>query len=45
MDHQKELKKLIDKNNGIIMSEDLKEYNIPRQYLSRFLKEDKLEII
>lgn len=43
MDYQKELKKLIDKNSGIIMSEDLKEYNIPRQYLSRFLKEDKLK--
>ena len=43
MDYQEELKKLINKNNGIIMSEDLKEYNIPRQYLSLFLKEDKLE--
>ena len=39
------LKNLIKKKDGLVLTRDLEEENIPREYLSIFLEEDKLEKI
>ena len=45
MSYRQKLNNLIKKNDGLILTKDLEEKNIPREYLSIFLEEDKLEKI
>jgi|AntRauTorckE6833_2_1112554.scaffolds.fasta_scaffold02752_2 predicted transcriptional regulator of viral defense system len=45
MNYRDKLNKLLEKNDGLILTEDIEKVNIPRQYLSIFLKENKLEKI
>jgi len=45
MNCRQDLNNLIKKNNGLILTKELKKENIPREYLSIFLEEDKLERI
>lgn len=45
MNYKDKLKKLLDENNGLILTEDVEEEGIPRQYLSLLLKEDELKRI
>ena len=45
MNYRQDLNNLIRKNDGLILTKELKEENIPREYLSIFLEEDKLERI
>ena len=43
MNYRQDLIDLIKKNDGLVLTKELKEENIPREYLSIFLEEDKLE--
>lgn len=43
MNHKKKLEELIIKNHGTVLSSDLNEYNIPRVYLHKMVKEGSLE--
>src|SRR6056297_979519 len=45
MNYRQKLNNLIEENEGLILTKELEEKNIPRQYLSIFLEEDKLERI
>ncbi|RCW86908.1 putative transcriptional regulator of viral defense system [Halanaerobium sp. DL-01] len=45
MNYRQKLNNLIEKNDGLIITKELEEENIPREYLSIFLEEDKLERI
>jgi len=45
MNYRQDLNNLIKKNDGLILTKELKEEDIPREYLSIFLEEDKLERI
>jgi predicted transcriptional regulator of viral defense system len=45
MNYRQKLNNLIEKNDGLILTKELEEENIPREYLSIFLEEDKLERI
>jgi predicted transcriptional regulator of viral defense system len=45
MSYRQRLNHLIKKNGGLILTKELKEEKIPREYLSIFLEEDKLERI
>lgn len=45
MNYRQKLNNLINKNDGLILTKELEEKNIPREYLSIFLEEDKLERI
>ncbi len=45
MNYKEKLDKLLEKNEGLILTEDVEKDDIPRQYLSLFLKENKLERI
>ena len=45
MNYRQKLNNLIKKKDGLILTKDLEEENIPREYLSIFLKENKLEKI
>jgi len=43
MNYLKKLESLIDDKNGLILTKDVSELGIPREYLNRLLKENKLE--
>ena len=45
MNYRQKLNNLIKKKDGLVLTKDLEEENIPREYLSIFLEEDKLEKI
>lgn len=45
MDYIKRIKKIIDKQNGTLLSSDLDKYEIPRTYLSMMVAEGKVERI
>src|SRR6056297_2568058 len=45
MNYRQKLNNLIEENEGLILTKELEEKNIPRQYLSIFLEENKLERI
>ena len=45
MDYIKKIKKIIDKQNGTLLSSDLDEYEIPRTYLSMMVAEGKVQRI
>lgn len=45
MDYIKKIKKIIDKQNGTLLSSDLDKYEIPRTYLSMMVAEGKVERI
>lgn len=45
MNYREELEKLIIEKEGIMLTKEVEEHNIPRQYLSIFVKENKLERI
>jgi len=45
MSYRQKLNNLIKKNDGLILTKELKREKIPREYLSIFLEEDKLERI
>jgi predicted transcriptional regulator of viral defense system len=45
MNYRQKLNNLIEKKQGLILTKELEEKNIPRQYLSILLEEDKLERI
>jgi predicted transcriptional regulator of viral defense system len=45
MNYRQKLNNLIKKKEGLILTKELEEENIPREYLSIFLEEDKLEKI
>ncbi|MFW5873713.1 MAG: type IV toxin-antitoxin system AbiEi family antitoxin domain-containing protein, partial [Bacillota bacterium] len=45
MNYRQRLNDLIKKNDGLILTKELDDENIPREYLSIFLKEEKLERI
>lgn len=42
MDYIKEIEKLLEKNNGTLVTSDLAEKNIPRVYLAKMLELDKI---
>jgi len=42
MDYIKEIERLLEKNNGTLVTSDLAEKNIPRIYLAKMLKLDKI---
>ncbi|WP_061212792.1 type IV toxin-antitoxin system AbiEi family antitoxin domain-containing protein [Syntrophomonas wolfei] len=43
MNYRAQLNKLIEKKNGLVLTEDVDAKNVPRHYLALFVKEDKLE--
>jgi len=43
MNYRQKLNDLIKKNYGLILTKELEDENIPLEYSSIFLKEDKLE--
>jgi len=43
MNYKEQLKKIIHKNRGMVFTSELEEQHIPRQYLSMFVAEQKLE--
>ena len=43
MDYRSQLSDLIQKKDGLLLTEDVDEKNVPRQYLAMFVKEDRLE--
>ena len=43
MNYRQKLNDLIKKDDGLVLTKELKEEKIPREYLSIFLEEDKLE--
>ena len=43
MDYWDKLEKLIEDKEGIVLTKDLKEYNIPRYYLTILTKKNRLE--
>lgn len=43
MNHKKKLEELIKENHGTVLSSDLNEYDIPRVYLHKMVKEGSLE--
>ena len=43
MDYVDKLKKIIKKNNGTILTSQLKQYGIPRVYLTKLFSEGKSE--
>lgn len=45
MNYRDRLEELIDNKDGLILTKEVDEADIPRQYLSIFVKEDKLERI
>lgn len=45
MNYRDKLEELIDNKDGLILTKEVDEADIPRQYLSTFVKEDKLERI
>jgi predicted transcriptional regulator of viral defense system len=45
VNHKKKLEELINEKNGIVLSSDLDQYNIPRAYLQMMVAEGKLEKI
>lgn len=45
MNYRDRLEELIDNKDGLILTKEVDEAGIPRQYLSIFVKEDKLERI
>ncbi len=45
MDYERKLKNIIEDNNGLILTKNIVESGIPRQYLSNFVKESLLERI
>src|SRR6056297_634105 len=45
MNYKEKLNKLLEKNEGLILTEDVEKDDIPRQYLTLFLKENILERI
>ena len=42
MDYIKEIERLLEKNNGTLVTSELTEKNIPRIYLAKMLKLDKI---
>lgn len=45
MDYKEEIRKIIEKQNGTLLSSDLTEENIPRTYLKLMVEEDELEYV
>jgi hypothetical protein len=45
MNYIKRIEKIINEQNGTLLSSDLDEYNIPRTYLSMMVAEGKIERI
>ncbi|PTX14746.1 Transcriptional regulator, predicted component of viral defense system [Halanaerobium congolense] len=45
MNYRQKLNDLIEKNDGLLLTKEVEDENIPREYLSIFLEEDKLERI
>lgn len=45
MTYKDQLNKLIEKKQGLVLTSDVDKANIPRQYLSKFVLENKLERI
>lgn len=43
MDYEKNLKELIQKHNGIVLTKDVEKEGIPRQYLTILVKKNELE--
>jgi len=43
MDHLQKIEELIEKQNGTVLSSDLDKLSIPRIYLAKMVKENKLE--
>jgi predicted transcriptional regulator of viral defense system len=43
MNYREKLEKLIDCNNGLILTQDVESVGIPRHYLTIFIRENKLE--
>src|SRR6056297_581163 len=43
MNYRDKLEKLLEKKDGLVLTEEVEKEGIPRQYLNLFLKENKLE--
>lgn len=45
MNHRSQLNDLIERKDGLVLTEDVDANNVPRQYLAQFVKEERLERI